>query len=145
MTSVRLLIDAQEGGAWNMAVDHALLETAAETGAITLRFYEWTPATLSLGYFQPVADRLQHAASAACPIVRRSTGGGAIVHDQELTYSLVAPVSSRFGAEASALATSLGRSRPWHTTPCARSCRSPGGPRSGARRPAGPLSAPRLP
>ncbi len=72
----------------NMAIDQAILESTAATGQTTLRFYAWAPATLSLGYFQKLEDRELHAASARCPIVRRASGGGAIVHDDELTYSL---------------------------------------------------------
>ena len=53
----RLLIDPASGGAWQMAVDEALLETAAAGGARTLRFYHWSEPTLSLGYFQAYADR----------------------------------------------------------------------------------------
>lgn len=71
-----------------MAIDQAILESTAATGQATLRFYRWSPATLSLGYFQKFADRDHHAASAECPIIRRASGGGAIVHDDELTYSL---------------------------------------------------------
>lgn len=76
-----------------MSIDQAILESTAETGQITLRFYRWTPATLSLGYFQKRSDREEHLASLTCPIVRRSSGGGAIVHDDELTYSLCLPTS----------------------------------------------------
>jgi len=74
-----------------MAIDQALLETTAESGQTVLRFYRWSPATLSIGYFQSLADRKQHAASENCPIVRRASGGGAIVHDDELTYSICIP------------------------------------------------------
>ena len=76
-----------------MSIDQAILETTVETGEITLRFYRWNTATLSLGYFQKLADREQHSDSKDCPIVRRSSGGGAIVHDDELTYSLCVPTS----------------------------------------------------
>ncbi|MEK6249942.1 MAG: hypothetical protein N2C12_17290, partial [Planctomycetales bacterium] len=61
------------------------------SGLPVLRFYRWEPATLSLGYFQRYVDRNFHAASLPCPVVRRSTGGGAILHDRELTYSMVWP------------------------------------------------------
>jgi lipoate-protein ligase A len=88
MNELRLLIDPPAAGAWNMAVDEALLETAANTGQATLRFYQWQESTLSLGYFQVAADREQHSASLSCPLVRRASGGGAILHDRELTYSL---------------------------------------------------------
>jgi len=76
-----------------MAVDEAILLDAAENGTATLRFYGWTDPTLSLGYFQHYADRQQHAASRDCAVVRRQTGGGAILHDRELTYSLALPPS----------------------------------------------------
>jgi lipoyl(octanoyl) transferase len=90
---VRLIIDPAAPGAWNMAVDEALLHDAAESGLGTLRFYAWSEPTLSLGYFQRVLDRDQHAASRQCALVRRQTGGGAILHDREITYSLVLPAS----------------------------------------------------
>jgi lipoate-protein ligase A len=91
----RLLLDPPAAGAWNMALDEALLDQACGSSSQvtqpTWRFYRWSEPTLSLGYFQAEADRSEHKASAACPLVRRLTGGGAIVHDQELTYSLVVP------------------------------------------------------
>ena len=89
----RLLVHGPSDGAWNMAVDEVILATAAESGLATLRFYQWERATLSLGYFQPFAERTTHAESQAADLVRRTSGGGAIVHDQELTYSLALPVS----------------------------------------------------
>lgn len=87
----RLLLDPPDAGPWNMAVDEAMLEAAAAEGQCMLRFYRWQQATLSLGYFQVYADRQRHEASLACPTVRRLSGGGAIVHDAELTYSLAVP------------------------------------------------------
>jgi lipoate-protein ligase A len=90
-SSFCLLLDPPAAGAWNMAVDEALLEAAAADGQCTLRFYRWAEPTLSLGYFQPYADRWQHAASGHCPAVRRTSGGGAILHDAELTYSFAVP------------------------------------------------------
>lgn len=74
-----------------MAVDEVLLESAVVEGTPSLRTYGWTPATLSLGYFQSVAERDAHSASSAAPLVRRASGGGAILHDHELTYSLALP------------------------------------------------------
>lgn len=93
MSTVRLIIDRGTGPI-NMAVDEALLLSAPRSGP-TLRFYQWEQPTLSLGYFQSADDRFQHEASSDCPIVRRSTGGGSILHDQELTYSFVMPVSQQ--------------------------------------------------
>jgi len=74
-----------------MAVDEALLESTALSANATLRFYRWSEPTLSLGYFQRLEDRHLHAESKHCPVIRRATGGGAILHDHELTYSLVLP------------------------------------------------------
>jgi lipoate-protein ligase A len=87
----RLIIDPPAAGAWNMAADEALLMNACEHGSLTVRFYQWDEPTLSLGYFQRYADRLRHPPSRVCPVVRRQTGGGAIVHDRELTYSITLP------------------------------------------------------
>ena len=70
-----------------MAVDEVLLERAAEGAPPCLRFYRWSEPTLSLGYFQSVAARAEHPESRHVPLVRRSTGGGAILHHHELTYS----------------------------------------------------------
>jgi lipoyl(octanoyl) transferase len=96
---LRLIIDSPAPGQWNMAMDEALMHSAGRAGqGGSLRFYFWDVPTLSLGYFQSHADRAQHAASRDCPLVRRSTGGGAIVHARELTYSLAVPA----GIEADA-------------------------------------------
>ncbi len=91
MPTLRVIHDGVAAGDWNMAVDEALAQSVSAGGMATLRFYGWRPATLSLGYFQDLGDRAKHAASARCPVVRRPSGGGAIVHDRELTYSLVLP------------------------------------------------------
>jgi lipoate-protein ligase A len=89
----RLIIDPPAFGPWNMAVDEALLNDAADNGVATLRFYQWSEPTLSLGYFQRYDDRLRHDAILQCAVVRRQTGGGAILHDRELTYSLSLPAT----------------------------------------------------
>lgn len=95
MKAARLIIDPPLDCAWNMAVDEALLRSAAETDQLTLRLYRWASPTVSLGYFQAHGDRALHPSSGGCPIVRRATGGGAILHDRELTYSLTAPARDR--------------------------------------------------
>jgi lipoate-protein ligase A len=96
----RLFVDATASGAWHMAVDETLAESAAESGLASLRFYQWSEPTLSLGYFQRFRDAAQHAASRGCPRVRRPTGGGAIVHDRELTYCLALPLAHPLAADA---------------------------------------------
>jgi lipoate-protein ligase A len=87
-------------GSWNMAVDEALLESAAADNQPVLRFYQWEAPTLSLGYFQPYGDRRAHTASLNCAVVRRTTGGGAILHHHELTYSCVVPRRHRLAKRA---------------------------------------------
>ncbi|MCC6126559.1 MAG: lipoate--protein ligase family protein [Pirellulales bacterium] len=99
----RLLHDSVASGAWNMAVDESLLATAAAEGLCTLRFYGWEAPTLSLGYFQEYADRAGHPASGRCPCVRRASGGGAILHEREITYSFSVPASSRWAKKHLAL------------------------------------------
>jgi lipoate-protein ligase A len=89
--ALRAIFDPPALGPWNMAVDEALLETAAASGQPTLRFYQWQEPTLSLGYFQVLDDRQRHTSSQHCPVVRRASGGGAILHDRELTYSVAVP------------------------------------------------------
>jgi lipoate-protein ligase A len=91
MQRMGLIFDPPASGPWNMAVDETLLASAWRDGIATLRFYGWEPPTLSLGYFQFVADRKEHPTSRGCPMVRRWTGGGAIVHHHELTYCLTLP------------------------------------------------------
>ena len=89
----RLLHSAPTGGATNMAVDEAVARTAAK-GQVppTLRLYAWEPACLSLGRGQPVTDvDCQALKAAGLGLVRRPTGGGAIFHVDELTYSVIAP------------------------------------------------------
>jgi lipoate-protein ligase A len=90
----RLIVDPPARGAWNMAVDEALFESAQRSRQTTVRVYQWSEPTVSLGYFQPARARELHPSSRDCPWVRRSTGGGAIVHDRELTYCLVTPIAN---------------------------------------------------
>ncbi|RMF98770.1 MAG: hypothetical protein D6741_09165, partial [Planctomycetota bacterium] len=86
-----------------MAVDEFLLREAEREGIATVRLYRWSPATLSLGYFQRLEDRDRHPASAACPVVRRPSGGGAILHDDEWTYSIALPSGHPMAAKRDAL------------------------------------------
>lgn len=98
----RRLEDGALPGALNMARDEALL---ALRRVPSLRFYRWDVPTLSLGYFQPAQDLPLDAVKArGCAIVRRSTGGKAILHEAELTYSLCAPeVDALSGGPAAAM------------------------------------------
>jgi lipoate-protein ligase A len=86
-----LLPFAAADGATLMAADEAALETAAEDGIASLRFYTWNEPTLTLGYFQPHDGRGQFPTLGSVPVVRRSTGGAGILHHHELTYSFARP------------------------------------------------------
>ena len=76
-----------QGGIENMQIDEDLLNKAVQSGQSTLRFYEWKEPTISLGYFQKDVGLVPEPLR-GLPLVRRLSGGGAILHDQELTYSL---------------------------------------------------------
>jgi len=73
-----------------MAVDEALLESASRDGVCWLRWYRWSEPTVSLGYFQ---DEEVPAEFQGLAVVKRLSGGGAILHDRELTYSIAIPSS----------------------------------------------------
>ena len=93
MDTWRLLITAPARGAWNMAVDEAVLRAAGRRESLpTLRLYAWQPACLSLGYAQSYKDvDLARLQANGWEVVRRVTGGRAILHADELTYSITAP------------------------------------------------------
>jgi lipoyl(octanoyl) transferase len=90
----RLLRDGSADGAWNMAVDEALLEgyeSSAEPRAPTLRLYGWIPGALSLGKSQTAAGAYDAAVLKAegIDLVRRPTGGEAVLHEHERTYAVI--------------------------------------------------------
>lgn len=89
----RLLITPPAHGAWNMAVDESILEHIGRSESLpTLRLYAWIPACLSLGHAQPFSDvDMNRLKEHGWEIVRRVTGGRAILHTDELTYSVIAP------------------------------------------------------
>lgn len=93
---IRLLCDPPQDGATNMAADDTLVDSVGQgLSSPTLRLYRWAPPCISLGYFQKFED-VQHLTvplSLKQEVVRRVTGGGAIIHDQELTYSLCLPAN----------------------------------------------------
>ena len=92
-TTWRLIHSQPARGAWNMAVDETILEASAG-GLVppTLRLYAWEPPCLSLGYAQPFSDVLPEILRAqGWDLVRRPTGGRAILHTDELTYSVAGP------------------------------------------------------
>lgn len=91
----RLILSEPKGGYDNMAIDYSILKSVAQTGVPTLRLYSWEKPTLTIGYFQSVNDEvnLDYLKKNKIDLIRRITGGGAVLHDNELTYSFFIPVS----------------------------------------------------
>jgi lipoate-protein ligase A len=94
----QLLETGDLDGPLNMAIDEVLWEAAARGGAF-LRFYGWDRPTLSIGYFQSAAEVRERPEWRSIPFVRRVTGGGAILHDRDLTYSLSLPAAPAPGTD----------------------------------------------
>jgi lipoate-protein ligase A len=92
----RFVISPPAPGADNMALDHALLRRAAATGEAVLRVYSWSTPTLSLGRHQPARGLYDPSAirSVGVDVVRRPTGGRAVLHHREVTYSVTAPLTT---------------------------------------------------
>jgi len=93
---VRLLETGFADAYFNMGLDEAILESVSSNESLpTLRMYGWNPRAISLGYFQGAAQELDLDACRrkGVAIVRRITGGGAVFHDKELTYSFALPES----------------------------------------------------
>ena len=89
----RLLDHGPGSPRWNMAVDEVLRRSHAETGGPpTLRFYQWSQPTLSLGAGQKLPEQLslERLHSLGLAVVRRPTGGRAVLHGGDLTYCVVA-------------------------------------------------------
>lgn len=93
---IRVLSTPGCSAAYNMAVDEVLLNARGQDPeSITLRFYSWNPPAVSLGYGQDVEGEIdpRRCDRYGIDLVRRITGGRAVLHDQEFTYSLAAPES----------------------------------------------------
>ena len=88
----RLIKDSYHNGFINMAIDEAIM-IAHREGLVppTIRFYQWSPPAVSLGYFQDLKKEIniKVCQDLGIDIVRRPTGGKAVLHDQELTYSFI--------------------------------------------------------
>lgn len=91
----RSLLSPPLTGATNMACDVALMDRARATGEGVIRVYSWSAPTLSFGRNQKTAAYDRDAlASAGMAVVRRPTGGRAILHHREITYSVTAPAAA---------------------------------------------------
>ncbi len=101
----RLLIDPPRGGALNMALDEALARSL-EAGQGVLRLYRWERPTVSVGRNEPTDGWRRPGPLGGVgdgpplAMVRRPTGGRAVLHDGEVTYALVAPLRAMGGARA---------------------------------------------
>jgi len=88
----RLIKDSYHTGFMNMAIDEAIM-IAHREGLVspTIRFYQWSPPAVSLGYFQDLKKEIDINAckNMGIDIIRRATGGKAVLHDKELTYSFI--------------------------------------------------------
>lgn len=88
--------------AWNMAIDEAILEAHLQRRSpTTLRFYGWAPPAVSLGYAQRIDERvIADIISRGFRVVRRPTGGRAVLHQGDLTYSFVGSSSQSVGGQS---------------------------------------------
>lgn len=94
----RLLETGFAPAAFNMGLDEAILESvSSREKPPTLRFYGWNPRAISIGYFQGAREEVDVEAcrSLGVDLVRRITGGGAVFHDREVTYSIIIPEGHR--------------------------------------------------
>jgi lipoate-protein ligase A len=92
----RLLQTNYHNACYNMGLDEALLESVSCGESLpVLRLYGWKPSAVSLGYFQGFEEEVDAEACArfGVDIVRRISGGGAVFHDREITYSLIMPLN----------------------------------------------------
>jgi lipoate-protein ligase A len=89
--------DAADGPA-NMAADECLAVESERRGGLLLRFYRWSTTTVSLGGFQRIDDARRLGEIRGIPLVRRPSGGGAIVHGSDLTYAAAVPKDHPWGA-----------------------------------------------
>lgn len=96
----RLIRSGPLAGFLNMALDEALLEAVGEgRSEPVFRLYRWSPPALSLGCFQPTRDvDLAACRELGIDLVRRPTGGRAVLHDREATYAVIAPAGDLFGS-----------------------------------------------
>ncbi len=98
----RLLETGFNPAIFNMGLDEALLRSVAQGESHpTLRFYGWSPPAVSVGYFQGLHEEIDTDACAAqgVDVVRRITGGGAVFHHYEVTYSIVLPLTHPLARE----------------------------------------------
>jgi len=96
MKKMRVLKTGANTAGFNMALDEAILAQIAEgKSPSSLRFYSWSPPACSIGYFQDLGEELdlERCQKLGINYVRRMTGGGAVFHENEVTYSFFVPAT----------------------------------------------------
>ncbi|MBI5740726.1 MAG: lipoate--protein ligase family protein [Nitrospirae bacterium] len=90
MRFMRFIAQGKQPAAFNMALDEAVSEAVRKgLSPPTLRLYQWDTPSVTIGYFQKVSDiNTGYCADMGYPVIRRMTGGRAVLHDDELTYSV---------------------------------------------------------
>jgi lipoate-protein ligase A len=99
--------DGPADGPTNMAADECLAAEADRSGLFCVRLYGWSQTTISLGGFQGIAEARGLAAIHGLPLVRRPSGGGAIVHGSDLTYAAAVPKGHPWGGSPQVLYDAL--------------------------------------
>jgi lipoate-protein ligase A len=91
MLEIRFLDRGENSGFDNMAIDEAIAKNCGKLGMPTLSVYSWNPKTVTIGYFQSMGNEVdvEKCKSRGIDCIRRVTGGGAVFHDSELTYSFI--------------------------------------------------------
>lgn len=107
MSGIAVWRDGAADGPTNMAADECLAAAALQRGGLVIRLYEWEGTTVSLGAFQPFAAAQECNAIAGVPLVRRPSGGGAIIHGSDMTYAAAIPKGHPWGATPEALYEAL--------------------------------------
>lgn len=111
MEAWRFIRDVPRDGFLNMAIDTVLQSSAGSTGICTLRVYTFDPTAITIGRFQPAGGFIDGAAckKAGVDVVRRPTGGLAILHRHDLTYSVTCPIEGSSAAARRKYFEKIGR------------------------------------
>ena len=104
---IHVWCDEPADGPTNMAADEVLAGESLRSGALLVRIYGWETTTISLGAFQKHEDALAAVEIQGLPLVRRPSGGGAIVHGSDLTYAAAVPKTHPWGSSPQSLYDAL--------------------------------------
>lgn len=107
VTTLPVWWDGPADGPTNMAADECLAAEAIARGGPVVRIYGWTRTTVSLGAFQAVHDARVEPSIAGAALIRRPSGGGAIVHGSDVTYAAAVPKHHPLGGHPQAFYTAF--------------------------------------